>query len=130
MKLENKENWFKSHSEYDRKNKLNRSKVLMTEAELNQIEKGVTIENIDELSKKVKIFKYQTQITIHGKFPEIGCGCIFGYKHVFQNKNKSVGIRYGCVDETKRQYLSPRLKTIGFSYSRNSVKQSFNIFKK
>ncbi len=116
----------------DKKCKLNRSTKKVDSNLLTTIDNGTTIENLIELSKKfnLPIFKYQTQITIHGIFNELEFNYCYGYKHIFQNKNKSIGIKYGAIDEVKRQSLKKQLNYIGFYYSRSSNEQNFTITKR
>jgi hypothetical protein len=91
---------------YDSKNILNRAaNVTLSESVLNSIEdNGITSEQIDTLG--VPVFKYQTQITIHGIFPPLEkSGRILGYKHIFQNKNMSLGVKYDAIDATKKRKI-------------------------
>ena len=131
-KLENTENILEVKTSFDRKNKINRNKKKVDASILENIEdNGVTLEQLEELNKKgFKIFKYFSQITIHGIFPEIGNDRIFGYKNLFQNKNKSIGIRYNAIDEEKRQRIAERVKPLGIAYNRNSSETFFSITKR
>jgi hypothetical protein len=132
MKLKDKKTFAVFTGKIDKKNKLNRSSKKLDVNLLTQIDNGTTIENLIELSKKysLPIFKYQTQITIHGIFNELGSNYCYGYKHIIQNKNKSIGIKYGAIDEVKRQYLKKYLRYIGFNYSRSTNNQSFELLKR
>lgn len=121
------ENIFKTESGfYDSKHILNVSSVVVTEDILNKIEAGITSEQLNELKKTLPIFSYKTQITIHGLFPELKKNYQFGYKFIFQNKNKSIGIKYGAIDESKRKYLEPYLNYLGLHYRKDSSSQVFN----
>lgn len=87
----------------DSKNILNRAaNVSLSKEVLNSIEdNGITSEQLENLG--VPVFKYQTQITIHGIFPILeGNGRIGGYKWLFQNKNLSLGVKYNAIDATKK----------------------------
>lgn len=126
--METIETILSKESNFDHKNILNRFDKKIDQNILNQIEKGITLENLQELTKnKIPVFKYRTQITIHGLFPELSNNYIFGYKNVFQNKNKSIGIKYNAIDEQKRIKIAEKLKYIGFHYSRNSTDTNFML---
>ena len=68
------EKLFEKNGITDNKHILNTSEITVDESVLNEIEKGgVTLERLNELNKSgLDIYKYQTQITIHGLFPELG----------------------------------------------------------
>lgn len=115
-----------STSTTDKKNKLNRFNKHINKDVLDQIERGITSEELDEMVHKgVPIFKYQTQITIHGLFPLLENNYVYGYKNIFQNKNKSIGVKYNAIDEEKRQRIAKRLKPLGILYNRNSTSTMF-----
>ena len=119
---------FKSETNFDHKSILNKLNKHIDKNILDQIESGITLEQLDNFNNSgIPILKYKTQITIHGLFPELSINSIFGYKNLFQNKNKSIGIKYNAIDEEKRQRIAKRLKTIGFYYRRNSQGTEFNI---
>ena len=119
---------FKAKTDTDSKSILNKLNKKVDKAILDQVEAGVTIETLDKLSLSgVPILKYHTQITIHGLFDELSNNYIFGYKNLFQNKNKSIGVKYNAIDEAKRQRIAKRLRCIGFSYTRNSQETGFHI---
>lgn len=117
---------FKSETNFDHKSILNKLNKRIDQSILDQIEQGITIEQLEQF-KDIPILKYKTQITIHGLFPDLNNNYCFGYKNIFQNKNKSIGVKYNAIDEAKRQYIAKRLKTIGFYYRRNSQGTEFNI---
>ena len=90
--------------EYDSKKILNRSEKKIPKNMLETIEKGVTSEQLDAF--KVPVFKYGTQITIHGIFPDLEHNLrIGGYKRIFQNKNKSIGVKYEAIDFDKKKRI-------------------------
>ena len=124
--METIETIFTSKDNFDHKSILNKLNKRIDQSILDQIEQGITIEQLEQF-KKIPILKYKTQITIHGLFPDLNNNYCFGYKNIFQNKNKSIGIKYTAIDELKRQYIAKRLKTIGFYYRRNSQGTEFNI---
>jgi hypothetical protein len=106
--------------------KINRSEKVVSLEQIDAIDNGITLEQLDAF--KLPIFKYKTQITIHGIFPEMGYILVGGYKHIFQNQNKSVGVRYNAIDYDKKKRLFQILRTVnGFSISENS--QHFYVSK-
>jgi len=124
------ETLFDSQSGYDSKNILNKSGKRVPQVHLDAIERGVTSEELEAMAKAgLKIFKYKTQITIHGLFPELGNNRIGGYTNLFQNKNQSIGVKYNAIDEEKRARIAAKLKYAGFSYSRTSTDCSFGMSK-
>jgi hypothetical protein len=125
--MKNLEVIFEQKKTSDSKHILNTSHKFVPESILTQIESGLTIEQLEEIAKMYPIYKYRTQITIHGQFAELSNNWIHSYKHVFQNKNKSIGVKYGAIDECKRQKIAKRLKAIDFHYSRNSTDNSFYL---
>jgi hypothetical protein len=89
---------------FDSKNILNRSEAKIDLQLIEHIENnGVTSEFLDTIG--VPVFKYRTQITIHGIFPDIGSVYVNGYKNIFQNKNKSVGVQYNAIDGGKKKKI-------------------------
>jgi DNA-dependent RNA polymerase auxiliary subunit epsilon len=64
---------FKNSDKFDKKNKLNRASDYKFDIEF--IDKlasdGLTYEDMINLQKKVPIFKYPTQMTIHGIFMKV-----------------------------------------------------------
>ena len=129
--METVETLFKSKTNIDNKAILNKLNRKIDQSILDRIEAGVTIEDLDKMNKTgIPILKYNTQITIHGLFNELENNYIFGYKNIFQNKNKSIGVKYNAIDENKRQRIAERLKCIGFSYTRNSQETGFHIVRR
>ena len=122
------EQLFTKESNFDNKSILNKLNKNIDKTILDKIESGVTLEDINNISLAgLPVLKYKTQITIHGKFPELQNNYIFGYKNVFQNKNLSIGVKYNAIDENKRQRIAKRLNNIGFHYTRNSQDTKFSI---
>lgn len=117
------------HGNIDKKNKVNRSKKIISKSIIDTIEKGISIEQLDELSKEVKIFKYQTQITIHGTFPELSSGYVGGYKSLILNKNKSLGIKWNAIDSKKRKRIAEDLQYVGFYFKNTSTETTYSISK-
>lgn len=94
------ENLFESKN-IDAKCILNRSTKIIEKSILETIEsEGATTEVLEKLG--VPVFKYGTQITIHGLFPELMVNYLGGYKNLFQNKNKSIGVKWVAVDYSKK----------------------------
>ncbi|KGF52418.1 hypothetical protein [Prevotella amnii] len=107
------EKFFSIETEYDKKHKLNTCNKKVPQEYLTSIENGCSIEQLEEMmNKKFDVFKYKTQITIHGIFPELSTNCIGGYVNLIQNKNKSVGVRYNAIDHDKKAKLFNLLSTI------------------
>lgn len=96
---------FDAESEYASKHKLNTCNKVVSQELLDKIEDGCSLETLEEVSKGFDIFKYRTQITIHGLFPELSTRCIGRYVNIVQNKNKSVGIKYNAIDHEKKERL-------------------------
>lgn len=70
---------------------------------LKEIADGVTIERLESLT--VPVYQYSTQITIHGIFKDIPNDLVVaGYKSVFYNQNKSLGVKYIAIDGAKKDY--------------------------
>jgi hypothetical protein len=93
---------------YDTKHKLNVANTVISENILNEIEHGVTLEQIETLG--VPVFKYMTQITIHGLFPQLNDTYVGGYKSIIQNKNLSIGVKWSAVDHSKKAEIYDKVK--------------------
>ena len=84
--------------------RLNTAPDRYADISLEEIEKGVTIERLEQLS--VPVYQYANQITIHGIFKDIPDDLrVAGYRSVFLNQNRSLGVRYVAVDGSKKQLL-------------------------
>ncbi len=130
QKMKNLESIFESDSGFDHKNITLKCDKVVPDQYLKAIEDGVTSEELETFTKSgLLIFKYRTQITIHGVFGELQKHYIGGYKNLFQNKNGSIGVKYGAIDESKRKRLAEKLRYAGFSYLRNSSDHCFEITK-
>lgn len=125
MKIKKSESVFSNTCKIDKKKKVNRSKKYVSKKILDTIENGVTLEDLEKITKKLPIFKYKTQITIHGKFPKLNNQKVFGYKSIFQNKNGSIGVKYNAIDEQKRSIIASGLKFIDIKYKRSSKRNFF-----
>lgn len=95
---------------YDTRKALNRSTMKIPQEIAERIEKeGLPIEIIEDLG--IPVFKYKTQITIHGVFDiEGGYARAGGYKSIIQNQNKSLGVRYVGVDAAKKGIIYKALR--------------------
>ena len=96
------------------------------------LESGVTLESLETLN--VPVFRYGTQITIHGNLPRFSDSSRpGGYKSVFLNANGSLGVRYSAIDGGKKDMLARACDVgkIGWLASRSSsgfeVSQSFYV---
>ena len=123
------EEFFSLESSYDRKHILNTCNKKVPQNFLDEIESGVTIEKLEEMMrKKFDVFKYKTQITIHGLFDSLSVRRIGGYVNLTQNKNLSIGVRYTAIDFEKKHRLYNLLKeSDGWCIERNS--QKYTIYK-
>lgn len=125
--MKNLQQFFES-ANFDAKNITNKSGKVIDFETLQSIENsGVTSEQLQNLG--VPVFKYKTQITIHGLFPELQNNYLAGYKSIFQNKNLSIGVKYTAVDYTKKKYIFElvRFACEGWKVQRNS--SDFYIYK-
>lgn len=69
-----------------------------------EVEDGVTIERLEGIG--VPVFRYNTQITIHGRLPGFSAAARpAGFKAVFKNDNGTVGVKYVAVDGAKKQII-------------------------
>lgn len=89
----------------------------------DEIESGVTIERLASIG--VPVFRYSTQVTIHGVIPDFNPESRpMGYKAIFRNQNGSLGVKYVAVDGAKKALIvqAARLaKGRQFSASVNST---------
>lgn len=101
--MKNLETFFELQN-YDNKNITNKGTEIIPQEVLNKIEnEGVTLEFLNTL--KSPVYKYKTQITIHGLFPELQNKYLGGYKHLFQNKNLSIGVKWNAIDYEKKKHI-------------------------
>ena len=108
------EPYFDKSNVCDKKHKLNTCKKIVPNEYLAKIENGCTLETLEEMMcQKFDIYKYGTQITIHGLFSELANNRIGGYVNLIQNKNKSIGVRYTAIDHNKKKRLFELLKKVG-----------------
>jgi hypothetical protein len=125
--MKNLETFFEL-SNYDSKNITNKGDKVIPQEQLDKIEsEGVTLEFLQQMG--VPIFKYKTQITIHGTFPTLTNNYLGGYKNLFQNKNLSIGVKWQVVDYAKKNkiYSTVRGYLKGWRTEHNST--DFYIYK-
>ena len=91
---------------YDTRKRTNRAPDRNAGIDADTIDKGITLEQLGGLN--VPVFRYQTQITIHGGFPGLDQGSILvcGYKSLIINKNGSLGVKYRAIDAAKKRLLA------------------------
>lgn len=123
------EKFFNIQTPCDKKHKLNTCNKKVPQDYLNKIEDGCTLEQLEKMmSNKFDIFKYGTQITIHGIFPELSVRRIGGYVNIVQNKNKSIGVRYTAIDRYKKDRLFYLLKDVS-DWSVQDTSTNYFIYK-
>ncbi len=124
--IKDKEKLFEDNSVFDKKNILNRApNSIVSPKVLEEIESGITIEQLNKTN--LPVFRYLTQITIHGKFDELHNQRIGGYKNLFQNKNKSIGVKWNAIDFYKRQKIGKALRYKDIVYTYNSSGHSYSM---
>lgn len=125
--MKNLETFFEL-SNYDSKNITNKGSKVISQTDLNEIEtKGVTIEFLEALN--VPVFKYKTQITIHGLFPELKNNYLGGYKNLFQNKNLSIGVKWQVVDYAKKELIYKTIKKFDNNWRLQHNSTDYYIYK-
>jgi len=116
---------------FDTRKVLNRSNKVIDKTILDEIEQqGVTCEHLETLG--VPVFYYQSQITLHGLFPELSYIQPTGYKSIFQNQNKSIGVKYIAVDYLKKKLIYETIRDYlpGWYIFKNSGEYSLISFSK
>jgi hypothetical protein len=74
-----------------------------------ELEKGVSLEQLETINTPV--FRYKTQITIHGVVPDFNPHSRpGGYKSLIENKNGTLGVRYSAIDAEKKQLIGNVLR--------------------
>lgn len=106
------EEFFSIESEYATKHKLNTCNKEVPKEYLEQIESGCSLEQLEKMMKQFDVFKYRTQLTIHGLFPDLSTNRIGQYVNLIQNKNRSIGVRYNAIDYDKKTRLFNMLTAI------------------
>lgn len=107
----------------DTPKKLNRSETKVPIDVINEIEtKGMSLERLESLG--LPIYKYQTQITVHGNFDGLTKERVGGYKNLTLNQNKTLGIRYNAIDAEKKKIISKALN-LDKAYNEEESKGGF-----
>ena len=123
MEYNNVEKLFENKFNYDKKHKLNTSPKELPLKIIENINKGITLEQLNELSVKgFDIYKYSTQITIHGICNELTDNNVFLYKSLMLNKNKSLGVKWIAVDTEKKNEICTKLEYFGWTTNHTSLK--------
>lgn len=106
---------------FDTRKGLNRSDKVVPKDVVEEIEeKGMSLERLESLG--LPIFKYQTQITVHGVFEGIGSGRVGGYKNLLSNQNQTLGIKYNAIDLEKKKTIA---KSLRLDREFNDIKDGF-----
>lgn len=123
------EKFFDIKTPCDKKHKLNTCNKKVPQDYLDKIEDGCSLEQLEEMVRnKFDVFKYETQITIHGIFPELSVRRIGGYANIVQNKNKSIGVRYTAIDCYKKERLFNLLRDVA-GWCIEDKSNSFLVYK-
>lgn len=100
----------------DTRKQLNRSTILIPEEVLKSLDSGLSSEQLEQLN--VPVFKYKTQITVHGHFtPPTGTTIkeyVNGYKSLILNDNGSLGVKYKAIDAGKKELIYTTLELLGW----------------
>ena len=92
----------------------------------NELESGVTLERLESLN--VPVYRYGTQITIHGKLPEFRENARpGGFRAVFLNGNGSVGVRYAAIDAEKKALIRRACIAAKSPWGANSTSTGFEL---
>lgn len=129
MNMKQLEKFFDIKTPCDKKHKLNTCNKKVPQEYLDKVEDGCCLEQLEEMVRnKFDVFKYGTQITIHGIFPELSVRRIGGYVNIVQNKNKSIGVRYTAIDRYKKERLFYLLRDVA-GWRIGDKSNSFLIYK-
>lgn len=125
--MKNLETFFET-SNFDSKNITNKGTQVIPQTALDKIEReGATLEFLQEL--KAPVFKYRTQITIHGIFAELKNNYLGGYKSIFQNKNLSIGVKWNAVDYSKKNVIYETIKRYCKNWTISKNSNEYFIYK-
>ena len=103
---------FEKVSVYDSKHIKNLSKKKVPQQLLESVENGCSYETLLQLAKGYPVCKYQTQITVHGIFNDLGTRRVGVYVNLCKNKNQSLGIRWSAIDYNKKDELFTKIRTV------------------
>lgn len=128
-KVNKKDSVFSENINYDTRKGLNRSTEVIPEELVNSImENGISIEDLEEL--EYPVFKYTTQITIHGLFDIPEDRYVLGnYVNLIRNKNGSLGVKYNAIDFEKKEYLRKACVFSEFNFHLDSKGCSITLIK-
>lgn len=108
--MEKIEELFSVSGRCDRRHRTNTCRRAVPQDVLDAIEAGCSLETIERIiGDRFDVFKYNTQITIHGIFPETSTKRIGRYVNLVQNQNKSIGVRYSAIDCKKKELIADLL---------------------
>lgn len=123
MKYNNIEKLFDNSFSFDSKHKVNTTNKVLPLGIVENINNGVTLEQLNDLiAKGYDIYKYSTQITIHGICKDLTDNNVFLYKSLILNKNKSLGVKWIAVDAEKKNEICTKLEYFGWSTVQSSTK--------
>ena len=124
-KMEKIDGFFATPTDYLACRKTNTAPNIRPNIDIKAIEQdGISLEQLDSVNAPV--YRYQTQITIHGVWPDTIGRCL-GYKHLFTNKNQSIGIRYGAIDGLKKKKLRVLSRWSRYYAFSNSTENGFYL---
>lgn len=118
---------FEKVSVYDSKHIKNLSKKKVPQQLLDAVENGCSYETLLQLAKGYPVCKYQTQITVHGIFNDLGTRRVGVYVNLCKNKNQSLGIRWSAIDYNKKEELFSKISTVDRSWHIVKNSQQFYI---
>lgn len=123
MEYQNLQKLFTNDFNYDKKHKLNTTPKQLPLEIVRNINKGITLEQLNELlAKGYDIYKYSTQITIHGTCNDLTDNNVFLYNSLMLNKNKSLGVKWIAVDTEKKNEICTKLEYFGWTTNHTSLK--------
>lgn len=92
-----------------------------------ELEHGVSLEKLETVNTPV--YRYQTQITIHGIVPDFNPHSRpGGYKSLIANKNGTLGVRYSAIDAEKKRLIATVLRESKVFFV-NQTSTEFTILK-
>jgi hypothetical protein len=91
-----------------------------------RLESGVTIEELEAIG--VPVYRYETQVTIHGKLPNIDSKRINGYKSLMLNGNGSIGVRYVAIDSEKKRFIKKACTALKSNFRGSFNSKGFTLF--
>lgn len=98
---------------------------------LDDIDEGITSEKIEELiDDGYNIYRYFTQITLHGICNNFSNDRFGYYKNINLNKNGSLGIKWNAIDINKKKRIGQILKYFNFGYCRDSKGDTYTMSKR